>query len=65
MHTTPEQCCGSGSVLKGGIRIRIPIKVMSCAYIQRWGSILAWIVILSVYDAETIDIDISLSALIS
>jgi hypothetical protein len=35
------------------------------AAIQRRGSILAWIVILSVYGADTIAIDISLSALIS
>jgi hypothetical protein len=35
------------------------------AYIQRRGSILAWIVILSVYGADTIAIDLSLSALIS
>ncbi len=33
--------------------------------IQRRGSILAWIVILSVYGADTIAIDLSLSALIS
>ncbi len=33
--------------------------------IQRRGSILAWIVILSVYGADTIAIDISLSAQIS
>jgi hypothetical protein len=35
------------------------------AAIQRRGSILAWIVILSVYDADTFTIDLSLSALIS
>ncbi len=35
------------------------------ADIQRQGSILAWIVILSVYGADTIAIDLSLSALIS
>jgi hypothetical protein len=35
------------------------------AAIQRRGSILAWIVILSVYGADTIAIDLSLSALIS
>ncbi len=35
------------------------------ADIQRRGSILACIVILSVYDADTIAIDLSLSALIS
>jgi hypothetical protein len=35
------------------------------AAIQRWGSILAWIVILSVYGADTIAVDLSLSALIS
>jgi hypothetical protein len=35
------------------------------AAIQRRGSILAWTVILSVYDAGTIAIDLSLSALIS
>jgi hypothetical protein len=29
MHTTPEQCCGPGSLLKGSIRIRIPITVIS------------------------------------
>jgi hypothetical protein len=35
------------------------------ADIQRHGSILAWIVILSFYGADTIAIDLSLSALIS
>jgi hypothetical protein len=35
------------------------------AAIQRRGSILAWIVILSFYGADTIAIDLSLSALIS
>ncbi len=35
------------------------------AAIQRRGSILAWTVILSVYGADTIAIDLSLSALIS
>jgi hypothetical protein len=35
------------------------------ADIQRRGPILAWIVILSVYGADTIAIDLSLSALIS
>jgi hypothetical protein len=35
------------------------------AAFQRRGSILAYIVILSVYDADTIAIDLSLSALIS
>jgi hypothetical protein len=35
------------------------------AAIQRQGSILAWIVILSVYGADTIATDLSLSALIS
>ncbi len=35
------------------------------AAIQRRGPILAWIVILSVYDADTIAIDLSLSVLIS
>jgi hypothetical protein len=34
------------------------------AHIQIRGSILAWIVILSVYGADTIAIDLSLSALI-
>jgi hypothetical protein len=34
MHTTPEQCCGSGSVLKGSIQIRIPIKVISWIQIR-------------------------------
>jgi hypothetical protein len=34
------------------------------AAIQRQGSILAWIVILSVYGADTIATDLSLSALI-
>jgi hypothetical protein len=37
----------------------------SRADIQRRGAILAWIVILSVYGADTIAIDLSLSALIS
>ncbi len=37
----------------------------SRADIQRLGTILAWIVILSVYGADTIAIDLSLSALIS
>jgi len=35
------------------------------AAIQRRGSKLAWVVILSVYGADTIAIDLSLSALIS
>jgi hypothetical protein len=35
------------------------------ADIQRRGPILAWIVILSLYGADTIGIDLSLSALIS
>jgi hypothetical protein len=35
------------------------------AAIQKRGSILEWIVILSVYDADTIAFDLSLSALIS
>jgi hypothetical protein len=35
------------------------------AVIQRWGSILEWTVILTVYGAYTIAIDLSLSALIS
>jgi hypothetical protein len=38
---------------------------MCRADIQRRGSILAWIVILSVYGADTIAIDLSLSELIS
>jgi hypothetical protein len=38
---------------------------MARAAIQRRGSILSWIVILSVYGAVTIAIDLSLSALIS
>jgi hypothetical protein len=42
-----------------------PSKSGSQAAIQRRGSILIWIVILSVYGADTIAIDISLSALIS
>jgi hypothetical protein len=35
------------------------------AAIQRRGSILSWSVILSVYSADTVAIDLSLSALIS
>jgi hypothetical protein len=35
------------------------------ADIQRWGFILAWTVILSVYGADTIAIDLSLSVLIT
>jgi hypothetical protein len=35
------------------------------AAFQRRGSILAWTVILSAYGADTIEIDLSLSALIS
>jgi hypothetical protein len=35
------------------------------AAIQRRGSILAWVVILSVYGADTIAIDLALSVLIS
>jgi hypothetical protein len=38
---------------------------MASAAIQRRGSILAWIVILSAYGADTIAIDLSLVALIS
>jgi hypothetical protein len=34
---------------------------LGCYAIQRRGSILAWIVILSVYGADTIAIDLSLS----
>jgi hypothetical protein len=40
-------------------------KYETGAAIQRRGSILAWTVILSVYGAVTIAIDLSLSALIS
>jgi hypothetical protein len=43
----------------------ILLLVLSRAAIQRRGSILAWIIILSVYGADTIAIDLSLSALIS
>ncbi len=38
---------------------------ISGAAIQRRGPILVWVIILSVYDADTIAIDLSLSALIS
>jgi hypothetical protein len=40
-------------------------KIWDRAVIQRRGSILSWSVILSVYGADTIAIDLSLSALIS
>jgi hypothetical protein len=43
----------------------VNLIVLNWAAIQRRGSILAWTVILSVYGADTIEIDISLSALIS
>jgi hypothetical protein len=39
--------------------------ITSWGAIQRRGSILAWIVIFSVYGADTIEIDLSLSSLIS
>jgi hypothetical protein len=42
-----------------------PMPSLSWADIQKRGPILAWIVILSVYGADTIAIDLSLSALIS
>jgi hypothetical protein len=44
--------------------IKVTCKVLGAA-IQRRGSILAWPVILSVYGADTIATDLSLSALIS
>jgi hypothetical protein len=45
---------------------RYVIKLLGAwAAIQRRGSILEWIIILSVYGADTIAIDLSLSALIS
>ena len=46
-----------------GVKIRYNSGLR--AGIQRRGSILAWIVILSVYGADTIAFDLSLSALIS
>jgi hypothetical protein len=53
-------------VLKTAVRIlQNRISVHHGADIQIFNSILAWIVILSVYGADTIAIDLSLSALIS
>jgi len=46
-------------------KFKILNQWLSRAAIQRRGSILAWTVILSVYGADTIAIDLSLSALIS
>jgi hypothetical protein len=43
----------------------IEVQTVNRAAIQRRGPILSWAVILSVYGADTIAIDLSLSALIS
>jgi hypothetical protein len=44
---------------------KLQVELNNRAAIQRRGSKLAWVVILSVYGADTIAIDLSLSALIS
>jgi hypothetical protein len=49
----------------GGGQVYFPFCVAHTTDIQRRGAILAWIVIVSVYGADTIAIDLSLSALIS
>ncbi len=47
------------------VRVVEHMTLFNWADIQRRGSILAWTVIFSVYGADTIAIDLSLSALIS
>jgi hypothetical protein len=65
-----EQCpscriCSVLSILKREEREMVFWLNKTRAAIQRQGSILAWTVILSVYGADTIAIDLPLSALIS
>ncbi len=47
------------------VKVLVIPRIITRAAIQRRGPILSWIAILSIYGADTIAIDLSLSALIS